>query len=270
MYTQIMTMYPLLISILHILFIISICQLCRYVSNVLVKHSLARIAIEEFICAVQLCATNFELGVITQIYGFSAYALGLFFCSFTYTFTFQDGTCDPSECYEKFCKREMSAREAVLRATFSIMGAAVSYRFAKIFWSFGLMATHMDFYKNESCDASLQVPVLIGLGFETFETIVNRLLQNMRHYNMLISAISDVCITFFGLFVSGGYFNPTLSFAMEYGCQGLSGPSFFLVYWFGPILGSSISLKIAKPLLRIIEGSDEAKVEVVDAKAHSD
>lgn len=150
---------PLLVgSLAHFLFILVCCQVIRFIANLLVNDRRLRVYIEESICTLQLCMNNFELSVITEVYGFSGYAVGLFFTSISYSLTFQDGLADPSECLDKYCKRQMGARECFSRSLFSVMGAGASYRACKVFWSLGVIPEHVvSFQGLQPCTASLQV-----------------------------------------------------------------------------------------------------------------
>ncbi|XP_055336696.1 aquaporin-11-like [Paramacrobiotus metropolitanus] len=260
---------PLGASIAHFAFIILYCQIARFLSNRLITSPLYRIAVEEFICTVQLCASNFELGVVTEVYGFSGYALGLFFTSMSYSLTFEDGTADPTECLDKWLKRQIGVSECVLRSALSIGGAAVSYKAAKMFWAFRLIPEHANSFEGAVlCTASLQVSLLLGIIFEGGETFVNRLMQASDGFNMLSGGLSDVAITFCGLFVTGGYFNPSLSFAMEFGCQGITGSDFFMIYWVGPAIATLIAFQTAPAILRAIQG--EPRSTETQVKDHKD
>ncbi|OQV22776.1 hypothetical protein BV898_03213 [Hypsibius exemplaris] len=267
-------MPPLIASISHALFVLFCCQVSRRLANTFIGDRLIRAAVEEFICTVQLCVTNFELGVVTEVYGFSGYAVGLFVTSISYCLTFENGTADPSECLWNLCKRQISPTEFLLRSVFSVAGAAISYRAAKVFWSLDLVPEHgMAWEGAQLCTASLQVSLMLGLLFEAGETFVNRLIQNTEGYNMLTGGLTDVAITFFGLFVTGGYFNPSLSLAMELGCSGLAYQDFFIIYFGGPFLATLIAVQVAPYLLPLIQPiSDAAEEQVAQSenKIHSD
>lgn len=156
--TKIPGLSPLVASISHFAFILISAQTSRFLANKFIHDRLLRVIAEEFICTAQLCTNNFELGVVTEVYGFSGYAIGLFFTSLSYSSTFEDGTADPSECLDKYCKREMGPKECILRSVASVGGAAISYRASKVFWSFGMIPEHTAAYKGlQQCAASLQV-----------------------------------------------------------------------------------------------------------------
>ncbi|GAV08278.1 AQP8 [Ramazzottius varieornatus] len=253
-------MLPLVASLGHFIFVLLLSQAARYLANTFIHNGLYRVAIEEVICTIQLCMNNFELGVITEVYGFSGYALGLFFTSLSYSFTFENGTADPSECLGNYCTKQIDLKEFLWRCAASLTGAAISYRLSKAFWAFQLTPAHVLAYQApQLCTASLQVSLMIGALFEGFETLVNRLIQKSEGFNMLTGAVSDVAITFMGLFVSGGYFNPSLALAMEYGCEGLPFVDYLVVYLAAPMVATLLAVQIATPLLALLQAGPPAE-----------
>ena len=191
---------PAVASIGHCLFLIACCQGLRHFADKLIPNRLLRVSLEEFICTLQLCACSFELGVVTEAYGFSGYAVGLFLTSLTYSLTFRHGgTADPSECLWNVCQGNISPLEFLVRSASSLSGALVSYQAARLFWLLQLVPEHgLAFAPPSLCTASLQVSLVMGFLVEAGETLVNRVVQNTEGFNLLTGALADVGITFFG------------------------------------------------------------------------
>jgi len=235
----------------YILLILFLAELARRVVAPL-NAGLVKTAFNEAIAAAELCGACFELIIIADNYGLTAYAIALFLLTIWWSLHWGDATACPYNHVEEWIQGNLTRQETIVRTVAQTIGGVAVFRLIQTLWSLEISETHVG--RSHSavynvCQADLTVPVLHGAVIEGVATLVCRLgsrliAQREPQYATAIDsfvATSMVCMAFS---TSGGYLNPVLATSLKFGCRGHTPMEHFVVYWIGSTLGSISSIYV--------------------------
>ncbi|XP_071743769.1 aquaporin-11 [Lepeophtheirus salmonis] len=231
-------------------------ELLRLIIHASLKGGILKIALLEFVAAAELCGCGFELVIIADNYGISAYAICLFLLTIWWGTRWTDETACPYTHFEECLLGRMSSLETIVRTVAEIVGGLLVFKYIHFLWSIEFTETHVGRAHSASfnhCSSDLQVPVLYGALIEGVATMICRctskfLSDKKPHYASTIDSFVATSLVILAFDYSGGYYNPVLATGLKYGCKGHPLTDHILVYWIGASLGAIASIYIY-PLL---------------------
>ncbi|PNF16062.1 hypothetical protein B7P43_G04583 [Cryptotermes secundus] len=241
------TMLPsLVVSALFILLTLVLANGARRLLDRLVKDSFMRLLLQEAIAAFELCACCFELIIVADNFGVSAYGIFLFLLTIWWAFNWGDATACPYTHIEDVVLGNTDIRTAVLISAFELAGGMISFKYVQLLWSLEISETHRDRAFGE-CFTDLQVPVLYGAAIEGTATCLCRIASNALsefkpRFSTAIDSFISTSLVVAAFDYSGGYFNPVLATSLKYGCRGNTLIEHVVVYWVGASLGAVASV----------------------------
>lgn len=214
---------------------------------------LVKLLTDELISTCELCADCAELNVVYELHGQLAYGLTLFVLTqLVWLSTFGRAHTTPGYLVEELCliKGRQVWREAgtYARLLGQLLGLKLAWRFASVYWTYGLMQEHLSMLRVDECWSALNTSTSVGLLVEltccmlcrlcelTCELMHERGQLSTRGAN-LANALASSILVVLALDISGGYFNPVLAASLEYGCLGIQNHQHAIVFWLGPLLG---------------------------------
>jgi len=235
----------------YILLVLFLAEAARRILAPL-SPGLVKSAFNEAIAAAELCGACFELIIIADNYGLTAYAVTLFLLTIWWSLHWGDATACPYNHFEECLQGNMTRQETIVRTIAQTAGGVAIFRLIQILWSLEIAETHVGRSHSSIynvCTADLTVPVLHGAIIEGMATLMCRLgsrlisLKEPQYATAIDSfiATSMVCLAFS---TSGGYLNPVLATSLKFGCRGHTPIEHFIVYWIGASLGSISSIYI--------------------------
>lgn len=241
-------MMSIVVSTLTIITQMALSHVIRGQLSALLSHKLLKEALLELVAAAEMCGTCFELIIIADNYGVSAYAVYLFLMTIWWGMSWGSATACPYNLLEDYVEQGADVKEVVCKIAAQVVGGIASFRWVKRLWVMELAITHVG-RGVDSCTADLQVPVLLGFLSEMVLTcacrLVSRALGEIEpRFASSIDSFFATSMVVLAFNWSGGYFNPVLATGLKWGCRGHSHFEHLVVYWAGAILGSMLSIKI--------------------------
>lgn len=243
-------LHPLIISTAVITVTVILAELIRKLLNVILKETIAKEIILEFLATAELCACCFELIVVADNYGVLTYGLFLFLLTLWWSSVWEDATACPYSLVEEFLEGYRTLSTTVILIASQVLGGLAVYSYVQSIWKIQLAETHIGLLGQE-CVADLAVPFEYGAAIEGIATFLCRLVSrilgetSLRCSHML-DAFFATLLVLAAFNFSGGYFNPALATSLKFGCRGNTFQEHMIVYWLGATLGAVASLYFFK------------------------
>ncbi|CAH1154730.1 unnamed protein product [Phaedon cochleariae] len=243
---------PLVVSTLFIVLILLVAALARKLVKSIFGESpgIIKDLLLEFIATIELCAACFELIIVADNWGISAYATYLFLLTLWWSSKWGTASACPYNAIEEVVEGSRRLPHAILIVLSQTLGGLVTFSFVQPIWELELVETHVD-KAFEDCTADLQVDMITGALIEGFATCLCRLVS--RALTESEAKLGNILDAFFGTMMvvaafnhSGGYFNPALATSLKLGCEGNTVIEHVVVYWVGASLGSIASVFLFK------------------------
>uniref|UniRef100_A0A1I7UFZ1 Aquaporin n=1 Tax=Caenorhabditis tropicalis TaxID=1561998 RepID=A0A1I7UFZ1_9PELO len=211
----------------------------KYVSN----RGNSQLFLFELIGTIQMCTCVYENGVIFKNYGFPA----IFLCVallLTAGGIFNRGAltnCAP--IFEQYVFGNLSSSKLLTILSAQLIGATFASKFAYLIWNLTspYSAAHLENANNLECILHYKQTAGIVIGFEIIGAFVVRLvIAQLVARPALIKLIPFAISAYLtlALYVVGvPGLNPIVATARLYGCQGIDGSSFMILYWICPVIG---------------------------------
>lgn len=202
----------------------------------------------EIVATAELCACCFELIIIADNYGVTAYGVALFILTIWWSLNWDDASACPYTHLEDVAERKSNLLIALFKIGAELIGGYIIIKYIEFLWSLEISSTHVGQSKTVyKCQADLQVPVLLGMLVEGFATFLCRFMsrvfsKKLPKFSMILDAIFGTLLVVSAFSYSGGYFNPALAGSLKYGCTGHSVTEHLIVYWLSPTIGSLLSV----------------------------
>lgn len=204
----------------------------------------------EAIATAELCACCFELIIVADNFGVSAYAVILFVLTVWWSSEWGEATACPYTHLEDVLDGKADVREAALKIWAQLTGGVLVFRYIQLLWWLELCDAH----KNrafEQCTADLQVPVVVGAVIEGVATALCRIASRAiadaePKFASIIESFIGTSLVVVAFNFSGGYFNPALATALKLGCRGHTTTEHLIVYWAGACAGAVLGTVLYK------------------------
>lgn len=213
---------------------------------------LLRLFANELVSTCELCADCAELNVVYAKHGSLAYGAALCLLTYLWIDSFADAHTSPGYLVEDYFlvrgNQLLKTADTYARFVGLSMAMPLAWRLASVYWQYELIVEHKSMADVSSCQSSLSTSTLNGFAIELVccllcrlaELVGQRLLERQAASQRLVSALSSFfcsLLVVLALELSGGYFNPVLAGALEYGCRGASIYQHAIVFWLGPLVG---------------------------------
>uniref|UniRef100_A0A8C4QYQ3 Aquaporin 11 n=1 Tax=Eptatretus burgeri TaxID=7764 RepID=A0A8C4QYQ3_EPTBU len=233
-------------SLLALALTVSTCEALRRCSRRLLPGAVHSLLAAELLSTLQLCACTYELrllgegGVLTP-----RFALTLSFAVTLVHGLTLEGCCSPCGALELQYGASEASRDSAARVLAQFVGAVLSGRCAAAFWALGLSPLHAAApasYLGSGCRSPLRASAALGTAAEALCAFAFHvaLLGSRRAQRSLAVPFVSATITAL-VFAAGGLtgavFNPTLAFALTFGCPPHNLLTYVQVYWLGPVIG---------------------------------
>lgn len=242
---------PFFISTAYIVLTLLLAYVARKIVKTWVKDESAfKHLLLEFIATLELCACCFELIIVADNWGVTAYAVSLFLLTVWWSTKWENATACPYCPMEEILEGTKTIKSAIYIICAQLFGAFFTYRYVEILWSLELVETHKG-KVDEECTADLQVDMFLGAIVEFTLTCLCRLASRILgekefKYGYILDALFCTGMVVLGFNFSGGYFNPALATSLKFGCDGHTFVEHIVVYWLGACAGSALSVFIFK------------------------
>ncbi|OWA51551.1 hypothetical protein BV898_16030 [Hypsibius exemplaris] len=228
--------------------------------------------LEEFICVFQTIVFSYELGVIRRAYGPLLYSVALFLAIMFYArlyrrFVFNN----PAVTVHKYiAQRGMSDVELVQHIGVQVAAAWVGFMYVHWIWASPLSEP---VHKEQlalfvPCKSFINVSLVNAILVETTIAFIVRFVAHggafglpLGRYGPVFPALACVACTLIGFSYTGGFYNPTLAFSMQYNCSGHDNWEFAAVYVAGPLIASFIVGLYGDAIWRRLKPRDPATSE---------
>ncbi|XP_030757663.1 aquaporin-11 [Sitophilus oryzae] len=241
---------PLIISTSYILLTLLLANLARKLVERFIDESkqVVRDLLYEFIATLELCACCFELIIVADNWGVTAYAIFLVLLTIWWSTKWGNASACPYSPIEEILEGTRCLKDALYVIGVQVLAAFLTFRYIQVLWSLELVETHMD-KAYEDCTADLQVDMISGAVIEATLTCFCRLASRILaetswKYSHILDAVFGTLMVVAAFNFSGGYFNPALATSLKFGCTGNTFAEHVIVYWLGAFLGSAISVII--------------------------
>lgn len=243
-------LHPLIISAAVITVTIILADLIRKLLNAILKETIAKEIILEFLATAELCACCFELIVVADNYGVLMYGLFLFLLTLWWSSVWEDATACPYSLVEEFLEGYKTFTATVILIASQVLGGIAVYAYVQSIWKIQLAETHRGLLKQE-CVADLAVPMEYGAAIEGVATFMCRLVSRILgetslRFAYMLDAFFATLLVLAAFNFSGGYFNPALATSLKFGCKGNTFQEHMIVYWLGATIGAIASLYFFK------------------------
>lgn len=243
-------LHPLVISALIIVITSLLANLLRKFFKLVLKENIFKALVFEFIATAELCACCFELIIVADNYGISAYAIFLFLLTLWWSSVWEDATACPYNHIENILEGVQSLPTALMLIISQVLGGLVIFHYVHIIWSIEFAETHIG-RADEDCTADLAVPMEAGALIEGGATflcrIISRTLSDINvRFGSIFDAFFATSLVVAAFNFSGGYFNPALATSLKFGCEGNSFEEHMVVYWLGATAGAIASVYFYK------------------------
>ncbi|XP_055336742.1 aquaporin-11-like [Paramacrobiotus metropolitanus] len=216
-----------------------------------IEQSRVSVFIEEFFCILQLIILSHENLVIQKAYGDLAFAVVLLLSCYLYGRTFRTGvfTNVAGNVHVYAFGNYWPWGEFVGHIVTQLLASYCGYWYVRFVWAVAATdAAHKGKLSDiQSCSSHIQINTAAAVAVEMALTFLFRLMihrENRFRSGLVLVSLMAVAMTFAGWNLTGGYFNPSLAFSMEFNCSGHNHLQFFLVYFLGPIIAAFIVGKL--------------------------
>jgi len=245
-----MSIPDIYVSTVYILVTLVVSELTRIAYNrLLAANSLPLNCSLEFIESFELCAVCYELGLICDNYGPWVYAVYLFLTTIWWNYRWTIPAC-PYVLVEFWIGGQIDTISALAQLVAEIAGGSIFYRFyLQYLWSLEYGDVHKGRAYQEKCNSDIQVSVWLAAVIEGAAVFACRLISRMvsqmdPKLSNLINSFVGTALVVAALTTSGGYFNPVLASALQYGCDGATMWEHLSVYWVGDTIGAILVVLI--------------------------
>jgi len=199
----------------------------------------------ELISTVQLCACVYENEFVIKYYGVFGFFFALFALVLVHSRTLR-ATGNPLALIDLWFRGALTTGDFVARLVAQMLGGALAYRCARLFWRLEVSHDHQRHFQQFFCARELQVAIWVCVLHEVLATFVDRLavLSARQHLSVekarVASAASLATVSSIGLLKSACkpvFTNPMLGSSRFIGCRGESPLSNVSIYWLGPLIG---------------------------------
>jgi len=238
-------MIGLLASVAIIVLQLAISHVFRVQAKAVLSGLLRDTALE-LIASAEMCSACFELIIVTDNYGWPAYAVLLFLMTIWWGHSWGEATACSYSTLEDYIQTDLSLTVMLAKILAQITGAIVSFRWVKQLWLLELTAEHVG-RGVEECDADLKVPIMWGFLIEMVLTAACRIFSRTLSefdvkYASSIDSFFATTMVILAFDHSGGYFNPVLATGLKWGCRGHTAAEHVAVYWAGSVIGALVAL----------------------------
>ncbi|XP_055349365.1 aquaporin-11-like [Paramacrobiotus metropolitanus] len=200
--------------------------------------------IEEFFYTFQASVLGHELGVIKKVYGPGPYAVGFFLLTVLYAMTYYPNIyANSASTIHKFAhEKRMTVLELAVHLSVQISACLVAHQYVNWVWSseiFHSLVLHWD--PLSPCKTDIKVPLPLAITVEATLTFAAKLFghgKSQLPLGLLLHCAVILGLSLIGGPYTGGYFNPSLAFSLQYRCNGHTDAEFFAVYFLGPTIGA--------------------------------
>ncbi|XP_028136839.2 aquaporin-11 [Diabrotica virgifera virgifera] len=243
---------PIIVSTTYILLTLFLASVLRKIVKLIYGDSekFSKQLLLEFIATLELCACCYELIIIADNWGISAYAFYLFLLTVWWGSNWGSASACPYSPIEEVIEGNQDIKTAFWLIGAQLAGALLTFRYVQVLWSLELVETHLD-KAYEDCTTDLQVDTGLGTIIEAGATCLCRIVS--RILSESDAKLGNYFDAFFGTMMvvaafnfSGGYFNPALATSLKLGCDGNTFVEHVIVYWFGAIAGAILSIFLYK------------------------
>merc|ERR1711962_1910686 len=123
----------IVVSVGYILLVLFLAEVGRKLISPL-NPGLVKIALNEAIAAAELCGACFELIIIADNYGLTAYAIALFLATIWWSLHWGDATACPYNHFESCVEGNMTKQETIVRTVAQVIGGVAVFRLIQILW----------------------------------------------------------------------------------------------------------------------------------------
>ncbi|KAF5296630.1 hypothetical protein FQA39_LY12458 [Lamprigera yunnana] len=238
-------LHPLIISSAVIIVTVILADCLRKLLNAILKDTIAKEIILEFLATAELCACCFELIVVADNYGVLTYGLFLFLLTLWWSNVWEDATACPYNVVEDFLDGFKPLTKTIILVASQVLGGIAVYKYVETVWRIQLAETHIGIL-DEECTADLAVPMNYGAIIEGTATFLCRLMSRILNevnfrFALVLDAFFATTLVLAAFNFSGGYFNPALATSLKFGCKGNTFEEHIVVYWVGATVGSIAS-----------------------------
>ncbi|CAA88476.1 Putative aquaporin-10 [Caenorhabditis elegans] len=236
--------FPLYSALGYFALVFGIGEIARIITAKYVSpRGNSQLFLYELIGTIQMCTCVYENGIIFKNYGFPA----IFICVallLTAGNIFNRGAmtnCAP--IFEQFVFGNLGSSKFLTILSAQLIGATFASKFAYLIWNITApySTAHLENASNLECILHYKQTAGIVIGFEivgafVVRIVVAQLLARPALIKLIPFAISAyLSLALYVVGVPG--LNPIVATARLYGCRGIDNSSFFILYWFCPVLG---------------------------------
>lgn len=202
----------------------------------------------EIVATAELCASCYELIIVADNWGVTAYGVVLFILTIWWSLNWGDASACPYTHLEDVAERRSNLLIALFKIGAELIGGYIIINYIQLLWSLEIATVHVGQAKTVyKCQADLQVSVLLGMLVEGVATFLCRFMsrvfsEKLSKLSMILDAAFGTLLVVAAFSYSGGYFNPALAGSLKYGCTGHSVTEHLMVYWLSPTIGSLLSV----------------------------
>ncbi|XP_073517776.1 aquaporin-11 [Phyllobates terribilis] len=228
--------------------IVALCESLRSLTHSKVHPGLAQDLLIEVLSTLQLSCCTREMVVLGTLGGIQPWlALSLtYLLTVLHCLTSQGASCNPCGSLEQWLRARTPGLHIMFRVGAQFVGAVLSQVLMPLIWLLRLSPLHE---RDEECKSPLTMTPWQGALVEmtcalSLFLALHFLPRVESQYRPHVVALTITTIVSVGGPLTGAVFNPALSFAVVFSCQGNSFLQYVTVYWIGPIIGMVASIVI--------------------------
>jgi len=236
----------LLVSTAYVLITLATAEFLRGVTRLL-TWGFIRTCCTEFIAIFELSAVCYELNLVSDLYGSAAYWVYLFGASVWWCYRWGEATGCPYTHVEEWLDGGRDGKSGALLALVEVIGGLVFYRFFLFYlWNLEYGESHLERVVQADCHSDIQTDpwkaCVIEAGGVFICQLTGKTLSRLGVFTerteIIINSAVGTTLVVLAFTTSGGYFNPALATALQFGCEGSTPFQHVLVYWIGDTLGA--------------------------------
>ncbi|GAU96638.1 AQP12 [Ramazzottius varieornatus] len=216
----------------------------RLAQKLLPKGRIGRF-VEDFLCVMQTIIISHENGILKRAYGDAAYYFAIFATTVLFGKLFRSNiSTNPAGAVHQFSsKRNMTDMELGIQIALQMSAAWSAYKFVQFLWGLNFCGVYhqQKLMTTDTYSSHIAVNIVAAILIEFAVTFIYRLVHHGEKQLPLGSVwtgIAAAACTYAGYKYTGGYFNPSLAFSMQYNCHGHDKWEFFAVYFLGPVIAA--------------------------------
>ncbi|XP_037049786.1 putative aquaporin-10 [Bradysia coprophila] len=249
-------MEPFVPSLFFYAIVVGFCELCRRGCDKYLKNSGSPTSPKGFLIsaigALQAITCVYENQLVVQHYGLGGFAVTVFLLLNVHRLTNRGCILSPAAVSERYLIGQMGIRDCVGVLVAELLGGALGFKLAGLFWRLGLSEQHFVHYKTFDCMLAYKTPILTVALYEFLAVMAIRIIigyvtKHKPKYSAYAISLSVSLLLTIGIATVGPVaLNPLVAHGRFFGCKGISHYEYALTYWLAPISGWILGWQVDK------------------------